>query len=66
MTTTTTHLPEKIYSYAQEAYDSIPEDHPHKEEIQLLLIDQVNDELHDYDSTAVPYRRADSTRTGSD
>ena len=66
MTTTKTRSPEEIYSYAQRAYELIPKNHPNKEEIQLLLIDQVNDELHDYDSTAVPYRRADSTRKGSD
>ena len=57
---------EDIYTYAKQAYDLVPEDHPHSEEIKRLLIDQVNDELHDYDATAVPYRRADTARTGSD
>jgi len=57
---------EEIYSYAKQAYDLIPEDHPHRDEIKQLLIDQVNDELHDYESTTVPYRRTDTTREGSD
>tara|TARA_A100000172_G_C3007692_1_gene98601 strand:- start:149 stop:331 length:183 start_codon:yes stop_codon:yes gene_type:complete len=57
---------EDVYTYAKQAYDLIPDDHPHSEEIKQLLIDQVNDELHDYDDTSVPYRRADSTRKGSD
>ena len=51
---------EGVYSYAKEAYDLIPDDHPHRDEIKQLLIDQVNDELHDYESTAVPYRRTDA------
>ena len=51
---------EGVYSYAKQAYDLIPEDHPHRDEIKQLLIDQVNDELHDYESTAVPYRRTDA------
>jgi len=66
MTTMKNTKIEDIYSYAQEAYDSIPKDHPHKEELQSLLIDQVNEELHDYDSTTVPYRRTDATRARSD
>ena len=57
---------EDVYSYHKQAYDLIPNDHPHKEEIKRLLIDQVNDELHDYESTTVPHRRTDTTGTGSD
>jgi len=57
---------EDIYTYAKQAYDLVPDDHPHSEEIKRLLIDQVNDELHDYDATSVPYRRANTTGTGSD
>tara|TARA_Y100001951_G_C11228721_1_gene233302 strand:+ start:277 stop:435 length:159 start_codon:yes stop_codon:yes gene_type:complete len=38
---------EKIDEYYQEALASIPSDHPHKQEIKQLLIDQVNDDLHD-------------------
>ena len=55
-----------VYTYAKQAYDLIPDDHPHSEEIKQLLIDQVNEELHDYDNTAVPYRRTNTTRKGSD
>jgi hypothetical protein len=42
---------EDVYTYAKQAYDLIPDDHPHSEEIKQLLIDQVNDELHDYDKS---------------
>ena len=41
---------EDIYSYASQAYDLIPEDHPHRDELRILLIDQINDELHDHES----------------
>ena len=37
-----------IYSYEKQALDSIPEDHPHYEEIKSLLTDQINDEIRDY------------------
>ena len=57
---------EDIYTYAKQAYDLIPDDHPHSEEIKRLLIDQVNDELHDYDDTTVPHRGTDAVRKGSD
>mgnify|MGYP003134643363 CR=1 FL=1 len=51
---------EDIYTYRKQAYDLIPNNHPHKEEIRRLLIDQVNDELHDYESTTGSDRRADA------
>ena len=51
---------EDVYSYHKQAYDLIPDNHPHKEEIRRLLIDQVNDELHDYESTAGSHRGADA------
>ena len=51
---------EGVYSYAKEAYDLIPDDHPHRDEIRRLLIDQVNDELHDYESTTGSDRRTDA------
>ena len=38
---------DKIHTYYRKAMDSIPADHPHYAEIHALLIDQVNDELHD-------------------
>jgi len=37
----------KIDDYYQEALASIPNDHPHREEITKLLVDQVNDDLYD-------------------
>ncbi len=36
---------EKIREYYEEALESIPHDHPHKDEIEKLLLDQVNDDL---------------------
>ena len=42
-----------IYSYEKQALDSIPEDHPHYEEIRTLLIDQINDEI-DYVTHSKP------------
>ena len=66
MTTMNSEKIEDVYTYAKQAYDLIPDDHPHSEEIKQLLIDQVNEELHDYDNTAVPYRRTNTTRKGSD
>ncbi len=51
---------EDIYTYRKQAYDLIPEDHPHKEELKQLLIDQVNDELHDYETTTSSNRGADA------
>ena len=62
----TTKTIDDVYTYAKQAYDLIPDDHPHSEEIKQLLIDQVNEELHDYDATSVPYRRANTTGKGSD
>ena len=51
---------EDVYSYHKQAYDLIPDNHPHKEEIRRLLIDQVNDELHDYESSAGSHRGANA------
>ncbi len=45
MTSSTTI--DRIDEYYQEALASIPQDHPHRHEIEQLLIDQVNDDLHD-------------------
>ena len=48
-----------IYNYEKQALDLLSKDHPHYEEIRNLLIDQVNDELHDYDATyPISNRRA--------
>ena len=42
---------EDVYSYYKQALDLIPLDHPHFNEIKSLLIDQVNDDLSDYDTS---------------
>ena len=51
MTNLKTRSLEDIYSYEKEAFNAIPLDHPNYGEIRNLLIDQVNDELDDYDNT---------------
>jgi len=50
MTMTTRSLKD-IYTYEKQALDLIPIDHPHKEELESLLIEQVNDELKDHANT---------------
>ena len=50
MTMTTRSLKD-IYTYEKQALDLIPKDHPHKEELESLLIEQVNDELKDHANT---------------
>ena len=45
---TMTRSLEDIYTYEKQALDLIPIDHPNYAEIRSLLIDQVNDELHDH------------------
>jgi len=37
-----------IYSYEKQALDLLNKDHPHYDEIKKLLIQQVNDEIHDH------------------
>ena len=49
--------------YYFKARDSIPEDHPHKDEIVSLLIDQVIDDSYGYSTTN---SGTSSTREGSD
>ena len=34
-----------IYSYQKQALDLLSEDHPHYEEIKVLLTEQINDEI---------------------
>ena len=36
---------QQILEYEKRALNSIPDDHPHSQEIRKLLIDQVNDDL---------------------
>ena len=55
MTHSTTRSLKDIYSYEKQAFDLIPIDHPHYAEIRSLLIDQVNDELHDYETITVAH-----------
>ena len=51
MTNSKIRSPEDIYSYEKDAFNSIPLGHPYYGEIRNLLIDQVNDELDEYDNT---------------
>ena len=44
----TTRSLEDIYSYEKQALDLLKKDHPHYKEIKALLVDQINDEIHDY------------------
>jgi hypothetical protein len=44
----TTRSLKDIYSYEQQALDLLDKDHPHFDEIRSLLVDQINDEIHDY------------------
>lgn len=48
MTNTMTRSLDDIYSYEKQALDLLGEDHPHYDEIKKLLIQQVNDEIHDH------------------
>tara|TARA_R100000742_G_C4242860_1_gene62234 strand:+ start:579 stop:737 length:159 start_codon:yes stop_codon:yes gene_type:complete len=38
---------EDIYKYEKQALDMLDKDHPHYDEVRKLLIDQINDEIHD-------------------
>ena len=38
---------EDIYNYEKQALDMLDKDHPHYDEVRKLLIDQINDEIHD-------------------
>ena len=42
----TTRLHRDVLGYYRRALRSIPNDHPHYDEVKRLLIEQVNDELH--------------------
>ena len=43
---------EDIYIYHQDALNELCQEHPHYKEIKSLLLDQINDELYDYDHTS--------------
>ena len=49
---------ESIYDYFETAINAIPKDHPHYHEIRRLLIQQVNDDLHDHETNSPTNRRA--------
>jgi hypothetical protein len=49
---------EDIYSYQKQALDLLDKNHPHYDEIRLLLTDQIMDEIHDHTPT---YRRTTTT-----
>jgi len=36
-----------VFQYEKDALNSIPIDHPHYKEIRNLLIQQINEDLHD-------------------
>ena len=42
---------EDIYTYQKQALDLLSKDHPHYDEIRLLLTDQVLDDLDDCTTT---------------
>ena len=39
---------EDIYSYQKQALDLLDKDHPHYDEIKILLTEQINAELSEY------------------
>lgn len=49
---------ESIYDYFEKAINAIPKDHPNYHEIRRLLIQQVNDDLHDNETHSSTDRRA--------
>ena len=53
----TTHLHRDVLGYYRRALRSIPEDHPHYDEVKRLLIEQVNDELHNQTTDSRSSRR---------
>ena len=55
MTHSTTRSLKDIYDYASRAINEVSDEHPHSDEIKQLLIDQVNDELHDYETITVAH-----------
>ena len=47
-----------IYSYQKQALDLLDEDHPHYEEIKVLLTEQINDEIGEIYAHSKPNRGA--------
>ena len=50
--------PRDVLGYYRKALKSIPIDHPHYDEVKRLLIEQVNDELHNQTADCRTDRRA--------
>ena len=44
----TIHYPEEIIDYQKKAYDSLPADHPHYDEIADIIEEQIQEDLEDY------------------
>ena len=44
----TIHSPEDILDYRDKAYDALPSDHPHYEEISDIIEEQILEDLEDY------------------
>ena len=55
----TTRSLEDVYTYRKQALDLLSKDHPHYDEIRLLLTDQINDEVEDLAHSSTD-RRANS------
>ena len=52
---------EDIYSYEKQALDLLDEDHPHYEEIKVLLTEQINDEIGQIYASTTTDRGATTT-----
>ena len=50
-----------VYSYQKQALDLLDEDHPHYEEIKVLLTEQINDEIGQIYASITTDRGATST-----
>ena len=57
---------EDIYNYEKQALDMLDKDHPHYDEVRKLLIDQINDEIHDLTYTKGSDWWASRTRKNTD
>ncbi len=44
----TIHSPEDILDYRDKAYDALPDDHPHWDEISDIIEEQIQEDLEDY------------------
>ena len=44
----TLHSPEDIAEYRNKAYDALPDDHPHWDEISDIIEEQILEDLEDY------------------